>query len=98
MEYKWEMGHTYHILNQSRDSTPGPIIVDIHVMAISISLIDLIIDLDEPVHPSLRNGETFIGYKPRALFLFTRLLLATFFLPFFLPFVIFIIIVLLARP
>jgi hypothetical protein len=61
-------------------------------MAILISFINLIIDLDESVHPSLRNGEAFIGYESRMLFLFTRLLLATFFLPIFLLFVIFIII------
>jgi len=99
MEYKWEMGHTYHILHHFRDSIPSPIIVDIHVMAILISFINLIIDLDESVHPSLRNGEAFIGYESRMLFLFNRLLLATFFLPIFLLFVIFIIItLLLARP
>jgi hypothetical protein len=93
------MGHTYHILHHFRDSIPSPIIVDIHVMAILISFINLIIDLDESVHPSLRNGEAFIGYESRMLFLFTRLLLATFFLPIFLLFVIFIIItLLLARP
>jgi hypothetical protein len=63
-------------------------------MAILISFINLILDLDEFIHPSLRNGEAFIGYESRMLFFFTRRLLATIFL----SFVIFITIVLLARP
>jgi hypothetical protein len=60
-------------------------------MAILISFINLIMYLDESIHPSLGSGEAFIGYESRMLF--TRRLLATIFL----SFVIFIIIVLLAR-